>query len=121
MCFTLYVLATRLTVCYTFRLVYYSLTGNYNLGCYSRINDSSTIITRSIMVLGSGAILGGCLLSWLIFPEVYMICMSPFIKSLVLMIRILGAFVGYRLNIIRVRSKLNSVGFYRRVVFMGSM
>nr|QUL61630.1 NADH dehydrogenase subunit 5 [Coenobita brevimanus] len=117
----LYIFATMLTVCYTFRLIFYSMTGEFNLASFSNIDDSSSIMTSPMLALSSGAILSGALLSWLIFPESYIICLSPLMKNLVLTISILGGLMGYLLNIMNVNFKLNSLNLYPLVVFSGSM
>nr|ASS30708.1 NADH dehydrogenase subunit 5 [Birgus latro] len=117
----LYVFGTMLTVCYTFRLIFYSMTGEFNLASFSNISDTSSIMTSPMLALSSGAILSGALLSWLIFPEAYVVCLSPFMKSLVLVVSIVGGLMGYLLNIMNVNFKLNSLGFYPLVVFSGSM
>lgn len=117
----LYVFGTMLTVCYTFRLIFYSMTGEFNLARFRNIRDTSSIITSPMLALRRGAILSGALLSWLIFPEAYVVCLSPFMKSLVLVVRIVGGLMGYLLNIINVNFKLNSIGFYPLVVFSGSI
>nr|ASS30643.1 NADH dehydrogenase subunit 5 [Coenobita variabilis] len=117
----LYIFATMLTVCYTFRLIFYSMAGEFNLASLSNISDSSPTLTSPMLTLGSGAILSGALLSWLIFPEPYIICLSPFMKNLVLMISIMGGLTGYLLNIMNVNFKLNSLSFYPMVTFSGSM
>lgn len=60
--FVLYCLATGLTVCYTFRLVYYTLRGDFNLHSLYSITDESTLITTPILFLAGGAVFGGALL-----------------------------------------------------------
>jgi len=61
--FLLYCLATGLTVCYTFRLVFYTLTGNFNLHRLYSITDESYLMTTPILFLSRGAIFGGAFLS----------------------------------------------------------
>ena len=62
-CFWLLVLSTGLTVCYTFRLVFYRICGEYNLWANSAVRDEDVVMTYPIISLGVGAIRGGCLLS----------------------------------------------------------
>lgn len=62
-CFFLLVLATGLTVCYTFRLVFYRLSGDYNLRVRGSVGDESVVITWPILILGLGSIRGGAILS----------------------------------------------------------
>nr|BBB16278.1 NADH dehydrogenase subunit 5 [Pagurus minutus] len=120
-CFVLYVVSTSLTVCYTFRLIYYSLTGTFNLSSYSSVSDSSVIMTSPMIVLSFGAVLGGASLSWIIFPESYMICMSFSMKMLTLTISVIGGALGYLMNLMIIDYKLKSLSVYALVVFMGSM
>jgi len=61
--FLLYALATGLTVCYTIRLVYYTLSGDFNLGNLYCISDEGKIITNPMFGLGVGAIFGGARLA----------------------------------------------------------
>lgn len=119
--FSLYVVATMLTVCYTLRLVYYSITGLFNLLVYRNIDDSRNILTSPILALGMGAIGGGAALSWIIFPEAYIICLTPFIKRLVLLLVGLGGVTGYMLNVMSVNFNLISLKFYSWVVVSGSI
>lgn len=119
--FILYCLATGLTVCYTFRLVFYTLRGDFNLHSLYSISDESPLITRPIMILGGGAIFGGALLSWLIFPTPDIICITFGFKTLALRVSVLGALVGYLLNFTIVNYTLNSIKFYRYVLFIGSI
>lgn len=119
--FLLYALATGLTVCYTMRLVYYSLSGDFNLGNLYSIRDEGKIITNPIMGLRVGAVFGGATLAWLIFPCPYIICISPVFKILALIVRVIGGVLGYLLNLNAVNYNLNSLKYYNRVVFSGSI
>nr|BBM67997.1 NADH dehydrogenase subunit 5 [Penaeus semisulcatus] len=119
--FMLYALATGLTVCYTMRLVYYTLSGDFNLGNLFSISDEAKIMTNPMIGLSVGAIFGGAGLAWLIFPCPYMICMSPFFKMLALIVSVVGGILGYMLNLNAVNYHLNSLNSYGLVVFSGSM
>nr|YP_010952729.1 NADH dehydrogenase subunit 5 [Tetralia rubridactyla]WMQ53149.1 NADH dehydrogenase subunit 5 [Tetralia rubridactyla] len=119
--FILYVLATGLTVMYTARLIFYSLTGEFNLSSLNNVDDSDFTMTNSMVVLGLGGIMGGAILSWLIFPEPYLICMSGFMKNLVLMISMVGGFLGYTFNLLNTSHNLNGLNNYKYVVMAGSM
>nr|YP_009509546.1 NADH dehydrogenase subunit 5 [Cardisoma carnifex]AUM82371.1 NADH dehydrogenase subunit 5 [Cardisoma carnifex] len=117
----LYILATGLTVSYTMRLIFYSLSGEYNLSCMSNVSDEDNIMTNSMTLLGFSAIIMGAILSWLLFPEPYMICMSVVMKSLVLMISSVGVLLGYMFNLLNVTYNLKSLMNYEFVVVFGSM
>lgn len=119
--FVLYCLATGLTVCYTFRLVFYTLSGDFNLHRLYSITDESYLITTPILFLGIGAIFGGAALRWLIFPAPRIICISLFFKTLALRVRVVGGAVGYIFNFIIVNYKLSSLNNYNYVRFIGSI
>lgn len=59
----LFVLATGLTVMYTLRLIFYVLSGEFNLSVLNNVSDEDRLITNSIYALGLGAIFGGARLS----------------------------------------------------------
>nr|QFG40083.1 NADH dehydrogenase subunit 5 [Munidopsis lauensis] len=119
--FLLYVLATGLTVCYSFRLVFYSLTGEFNLSSCSGVKEGSYVMTSPMLVLGVGAVMGGSVLSWLIFPEVYMICMSFSMKMLVGVVSLIGGVIGYVVNKVGLNYNLVGLRAYGISVFSGSM
>nr|YP_009400033.1 NADH dehydrogenase subunit 5 [Segonzacia mesatlantica]ARW69931.1 NADH dehydrogenase subunit 5 [Segonzacia mesatlantica] len=119
--FVLYILATSLTVMYTMRLIFYSLSGEFNLSSLSSIKDEDSIMVNSMLMLGLGAIFGGAILSWLMFPEPYMICMSDFMKGVVLMISLIGGVSGYMMNMISVAYSLKSLINYKFTTMAGSM
>nr|YP_009239855.1 NADH dehydrogenase subunit 5 [Faxonius rusticus]AMN14354.1 NADH dehydrogenase subunit 5 [Faxonius rusticus] len=119
--FIMYILATGLTVSYTFRLIFYSLTGMSHTGNMMNIGDNDFIMTNPMLMLSLSSVLSGASLSWMMFPEFYMICLSNFMKGLVLILLMIGSFVGYILNIMSLNGKLHSLGLYFSSSFMGSM
>ena len=119
--FWLYALATGLTVCYTFRLVYYTLRGDYNLSFMHSVRDEDHIITTPIIGLRFGAIIRGRILGWLVFPAPLIICLTMPFKLLPLMVTIIGALVGYIVNLLRESYRLMSLKFYNSIVFAGSI
>nr|YP_006073063.1 NADH dehydrogenase subunit 5 [Acetes chinensis]AEQ36597.1 NADH dehydrogenase subunit 5 [Acetes chinensis] len=119
--FVLYALATGLTVCYTMRLIYYTMSGSFNLGNLYEVHDESAIMTNPMIALSVGAIVSGAALSWLIFPTPYMICMSLFMKTLALSVSVLGGALGYFMNMGSFNYILNSLKNYDLTVFLGSM
>nr|UAM92196.1 NADH dehydrogenase subunit 5 [Geosesarma penangense] len=118
--FLLYLFATGLTVSYTMRLIFYSLSGEYNLSSLNNM-DEDKIMNNSMILLGFSAIIMGAILSWLIFPEPYMICMTMFMKNFVLVIVLLGAFLGYMLNMLNISYNMKSLMNYKFVVMFGLM
>nr|YP_009525772.1 NADH dehydrogenase subunit 5 [Belzebub intermedius]AXS67626.1 NADH dehydrogenase subunit 5 [Belzebub intermedius] len=119
--FLLFFLGTGLTVCYSFRLVYYVFTGQMNLSAFHNIEDSDLMITNPMTPLFTGAVFSGAFISWLIFPYPYMICMSFYFKTLALWVSVAGGLLGYYLNMVSMNYPLKSLDNYSLVVFMGSM
>jgi NADH-ubiquinone oxidoreductase chain 5 len=60
--FLLYFVSTGLTVCYSFRLIYYSLRGDFNFFRIHIINDEGYLILKSMRGLILIRLLGGRIL-----------------------------------------------------------
>nr|WRV01080.1 NADH dehydrogenase subunit 5 [Palaemon australis] len=120
-CLLMYGLATGLTVSYSFRLVYYSLSGPWNLSCVSSVSDEDVLMTRPMSALSIGAVVSGAVLSWIMFPACLMICLTPFFKLLALFVTGFGGSVGYLLNMMAESGNLKSLNLYRITLFSGSM
>nr|CDN85564.1 NADH dehydrogenase subunit 5 [Geocharax gracilis] len=117
----LYLLATGLTVCYTFRLVYYSLSGVVSMGGLGVVGENYKMMTGAVMMLGVAAVMGGSFLAWTMFPEPYMICLKFMWKIFALLLSLVGAGLGYIMNMVGVSYSLKSISFYFPLVFSGSM
>nr|YP_010990332.1 NADH dehydrogenase subunit 5 [Sinolapotamon palmatum]WOW98748.1 NADH dehydrogenase subunit 5 [Sinolapotamon palmatum] len=120
-CLWMYVLAAGLTVSYTMRLIFYSMSGEFNLNLLMNAKDKNDLMIDSMIMLGLGAVVGGACLSWLLFPEPYMICMSGLMKSLIMVVSFIGGGIGYFCNLLSVNHSLTSLKSYFWVLFMGSM
>nr|ADW41449.1 NADH dehydrogenase subunit 5 [Drosophila americana] len=119
--FFLYFFSTGLTVCYSFRLVYYSMTGDLNCSSLNVLNDEGWIMLRGMMGLLVMSIIGGSMLNWLIFPVPYMICLPFFLKLLTLFVCIFGGLFGYLISVSNLYSINKSMVLYNLTNFMGSM
>nr|QQP21483.1 NADH dehydrogenase subunit 5 [Tipula melanomera gracilispina] len=119
--FFLYFFSTGLTVCYSFRLIYYSLTGEFNSSSLHPMNDEGKIMLRGMMGLLVMAIIGGSMLSWLIFPSPEMICLPLYLKMLILLICIIGAFLGYLISVVSLKFFNKSFNYYKLSYFSGMM
>nr|YP_010988733.1 NADH dehydrogenase subunit 5 [Anaspides spinulae]WOR81090.1 NADH dehydrogenase subunit 5 [Anaspides spinulae] len=117
----LYILSTGLTVCYTGRLVYYLMSGVFSVSGLHSINDESYIMNNPMIMLSLGAVMSGAMMSWLIFPFPWMICLSTSFKLIALIISVIGGGLGYLLNLLGEMNLLKSLDFYKQVVFYGSM
>nr|YP_010004087.1 NADH dehydrogenase subunit 5 [Gryposmylus pennyi]QNR01167.1 NADH dehydrogenase subunit 5 [Gryposmylus pennyi] len=119
--FLMYFLSTGLTVCYSFRLIYYSLTGDFNSSSLHSLSDEAWIMLKGMLGLLFLAIMGGSMLSWLIIPTPVMICLPMELKLLVLMVSIIGAWMGYELSQFYLSWEMKSMNMFSLVNFMGSM
>lgn len=119
--FFLYFFSTGLTVCYSFRLVYYSITGDLNCRRLNILNDEGWIILRGILGLLFIRIIGGSILNWLIFPYPYIICLPLYIKLLILFVCIRGGLFGYLISFIKLYNLNKSLIYYNLTIFLGSI
>uniref|UniRef100_A0AAU6QFJ5 NADH-ubiquinone oxidoreductase chain 5 n=1 Tax=Nepsalus decorillus TaxID=2950594 RepID=A0AAU6QFJ5_9NEOP len=114
-------LSTGLTVCYSFRLTYYSLTGVFNFSSISSISDSYWIMLKGMLGLLFLAIMGGSMLSWLIIPTPDMVCLPFFMKYMTLTVSLLGGLLGYEIFRFKISWNLSVIKNYSLSNFLGGM
>nr|UQJ73506.1 NADH dehydrogenase subunit 5 [Diamesa sp. 1XL] len=119
--FFLFFFSTGLTVCYSFRLVYYSLTGDFNTSSLHCLNDEAWTMSKGMTGLLVMAVVGGSMLSWLIFPNPTMICLPPILKFLTLFVCITGGVLGYLVSNVSLYFYNKSLNNYFSSFFMSSM
>nr|YP_004425024.1 NADH dehydrogenase subunit 5 [Gomphocerus sibiricus tibetanus]ADG85457.1 NADH dehydrogenase subunit 5 [Gomphocerus sibiricus tibetanus] len=119
--FLLYFISTGLTASYSFRLFYYSMSGDNNFYSSFSFNDSSYFISFGMLFLLFVAVFGGSLLSWLIFPIPYMIVLPYYLSFLTIFTVVLGAYLGYYFSNTNFSYDLFSLNFLSLVSFSGSM
>nr|UQJ73532.1 NADH dehydrogenase subunit 5 [Diamesa sp. 3XL] len=119
--FFLFFFSTGLTVCYSFRLVYYSLTGDFNTSSLHCLNDEAWTMSKGMTGLLVMAVVGGSMLSWLIFPNPSMICLPPILKFLTLFVCLTGGVMGYLVSNISLYFYNKSLNNYFSSFFMSSM
>uniref|UniRef100_A0AAU7BA54 NADH-ubiquinone oxidoreductase chain 5 n=1 Tax=Novoplectron serratum TaxID=3073467 RepID=A0AAU7BA54_9ORTH len=119
--FVLYFFSTGLTVCYTLRLIFYSMSGDFNFFTSHSLGDEGWVMLKGMLTLMSMAVLGGSMLSWILFPTPSMICLPMNLKFLTLMVSILGGWLGYELSKFSLSYNLQSLNYYLEVSFLGSM
>nr|WKU84216.1 NADH dehydrogenase subunit 5 [Senaspis dibapha] len=117
----LFFFSTGLTVCYSLRLVYYSMTGDLNCSTLNVLNDEGWIMLKGMFGLMLMSIIGGSMLSWLIFLTPYTICLPYYLKFMTLFVCIVGGLIGYFISKISLFNFNKSLNYYYLSMFVGSM
>ena len=110
--FFLFFFSTGLTVCYSFRLSYYTLSGDFNQRSLNNLRDERLIISLRILGLLLIAIWGGSILRWLIFSFNSFIFLPLYLKMLTLMVCLLGGLSGYFISLVPLFFFNKSLSFY---------
>nr|YP_010999502.1 NADH dehydrogenase subunit 5 [Ochthebius lejolisii]WPM98414.1 NADH dehydrogenase subunit 5 [Ochthebius lejolisii] len=119
--YIIFFISTGLTVFYTFRLLYYSLMGDFNFLSFNCIQDSSFIMLKGMSGLIFFVIFMGSMLNWLIFPVPYFICLPFYMKMMTLIIIILGAWLGYQFSLFSMNYTNKSLIYNKFSYFCASM
>lgn len=119
--YLVFFISVGLTVCYTFRLIYYTLTGDFNFLPLHGLRDKGFIIIKGIFGLIFLVIFGGSILIWLMFPTPYFICLPIFIKFITLTVCFLGIWIGYQFSKFSINYSLNSMDYLIRRLFFSSI
>nr|WGO57919.1 NADH dehydrogenase subunit 5 [Episymploce forficula] len=119
--FFLFYFSTGLTVCYSLRLFYYTLCGDFNLSSFYFMGEENKYMLKGMIGLLIMVILGGSTLSWMIFPSPSLIVLPLYLKLLVIMVSLIGGWVGYELSKCNVGDNLLSMNFGLFSSFLGSM
>nr|WNL54479.1 NADH dehydrogenase subunit 5 [Amitermes cryptodon] len=119
--FLLLFLSTGLTVCYSFRLFYFVLCGDFNfVPSYSMVETNYSMMFGMIGLLIM-SIFGGGSLMWLICPTPSVICLPYYLSFLTLFVVFVGGWLGYEIAGFSFNDSLFSMYFYGPSSFAGSM
>nr|UOU85338.1 NADH dehydrogenase subunit 5 [Pollenia vagabunda] len=119
--FFLYFFSTGLTVCYSFRLVYYTMSGNSYFFSLNFLNDEGWVMLKGMMGLLILSIFGGSMLSWLIFSTPMVIVLPLYLKMLTLFVCLMGGLMGYLISNISLYFYNKALNSYYFSYFLGSM
>nr|BDE56966.1 NADH dehydrogenase subunit 5 [Luciola parvula] len=119
--YMIFYISIGLTVSYSFRLCYYSLFSLYNFYPYSNLNDQSLIMLKGMSGLILMVIFGGGILSWVIFPTPYFICLPFSLKLMVIFFIMVGLLMGYEFSNFGYNYELKSMKFLSLSLFFSSM
>nr|AVN67313.1 NADH dehydrogenase subunit 5 [Blaberus discoidalis] len=119
--FFLFYFSTGLTVCYSFRLFYYTLCGELNLTSFYYMSEENKNMLIGMLGLLIMVVLGGSMLSWMIFPTPSLIYLPLIMKLMVMMVSVIGGWLGYELSKMNLGKKLFSLIYMNISSFLGSM
>nr|ALO76811.1 NADH deshydrogenase subunit 5 [Scirtidae sp. GENSP01] len=94
----LFYFSTGLTVSYSLRLCYYSISGNLNFVSFFFMNDYSKVMVKGMSGLFIMVIFSGSFLNWLIFPTPMIVNLPLLMKIMTLFLFLLGAYFGLELS-----------------------
>nr|APX39754.1 NADH dehydrogenase subunit 5 [Linaeidea aenea] len=119
--YVIFYLSIGLTVCYSFRLIYYSLIGNFNFVSLNSLSESSMMMLSSMGGLIMFVIFSGSLLMWLMFPSPVFICLPIIFKLMALLMVMLGMWIGYEMSKFKISFNMKSLNYLNMSSFYGSM
>nr|YP_009940458.1 NADH dehydrogenase subunit 5 [Luciola unmunsana]QNZ92074.1 NADH dehydrogenase subunit 5 [Luciola unmunsana] len=119
--YIIFYISIGLTVSYSYRLCYYSLFSLYNFYPYSNLNDQGFIMLKGMSGLILLVIFGGSILSWIIFPTSYFICLPIGMKLMVIFFIVFGLLLGYEFSNFGYNYELKSMKFLSLSLFFSSM
>nr|AQP28937.1 NADH dehydrogenase subunit 5 [Procapritermes sp. G TB-2017] len=119
--FFLLFISTGLTVCYSFRLFYFVLCGDFNFVPSSSMTETNYNMVFGMIGLLVMSIFGGSFLMWLICPTPSVTCLPYYLKFLTLFVIFLGGWLGYEMSMFTFSDNLFSTRLYDFSSFAGSM
>nr|ALO76725.1 NADH deshydrogenase subunit 5 [Glischrochilus hortensis] len=119
--YVIFYLSIGLTVSYSFRLIYYSMTGTLNYLSLNSLNDENYLMLKGMTGLIIMVIFSGSSLSWLMFSTPYFISLPLLMKLMTLIVVIVGVLAGYEISKFSISMKMNSLNFKSLSMFLALM
>nr|YP_003331010.1 NADH dehydrogenase subunit 5 [Adelium sp. NCS-2009]ACM45070.1 NADH dehydrogenase subunit 5 [Adelium sp. NCS-2009] len=119
--YVVFYLSIGLTVCYSFRLVYYTCTGNINYLSLNMISEKGFVMLKGMGGLILLVVFMGSTLSWLMFSFPYLIVLPFNLKVMTLMMIMLGVWLGYEISKFDLSLNSLSMSNYSLSFFLASM
>nr|AML25923.1 NADH dehydrogenase subunit 5 [Staphylinidae sp. BMNH 1274217] len=119
--YVIFFISTGLTVSYSFRLVYYSMVGDFNFSSLNMTSDHGMIMLRGMSGLIFLVITGGSMLMWLMFPTPYFICLPMIMKMMALLVTMVGGWLGVEFSLFSLKYNLKSLRMLSASLFFSSM
>nr|YP_010294722.1 NADH dehydrogenase subunit 5 [Pectocera sp.]ULQ68874.1 NADH dehydrogenase subunit 5 [Pectocera sp.] len=119
--YVVFFFSTGLTVCYSVRVSYYSLFGDFNFSGFHNLSDEGLVMLKGMSGLILLVIFGGSMLMWLMFPTPYFVCLPDLMKVMVLFVIFLGILFGYEFSKFMLSYELKGLKFLTSSLFFASM
>nr|ASY98295.1 NADH dehydrogenase subunit 5 [Decimiana sp. JZ-2017] len=119
--YMLYYLSTGLTVCYSFRLFYYVLWGDNKMMTMLKLKEKEFMMIYGMMGLMIFAVIGGSMLSWVMFSTPWMVILPMFMKMMPMIVSLLGAWMGLTLYWSSMNNYFMMFKYYKMIIYSGSM
>nr|ALO71026.1 NADH deshydrogenase subunit 5 [Aleocharinae sp. 5 EF-2015] len=119
--YLIYFISTGLTVSYSFRLVYYSMIGDFNFLPLNCLSDHGKIMLKSMSGLIFFVIMGGSMLMWLMFSTPYFICLPLMMKIMALVVTVMGVWLGIEFSLFSLNYSLKALMMIKMSLFFSSM
>nr|ALO76457.1 NADH deshydrogenase subunit 5 [Asthenopholis sp. AST01] len=119
--YIIFFVSTGLTVCYTFRLIYYVIVGDFNYLSLNMVSDTGLIMLKGMGGLIFFVIFGGSMLMWIMFPTPYFICLPYMMKMMTLIVTVLGVWVGHEMSKFALNYSVKSLSLVKISLFLASM
>nr|YP_009971689.1 NADH dehydrogenase subunit 5 [Hymaea magna]QNG56373.1 NADH dehydrogenase subunit 5 [Hymaea magna] len=119
--YMIFYISIGLTMCYSIRLTYYLLMGNFNFLSLNNLSESGYLMLKGMGGLILFVIFSGSMLMWLMFPSPYFICLPSIFKLMTLFMIMIGGLIGLEISKFNLNYKLKSMNFYSISLFFSSM
>nr|QHW07567.1 NADH dehydrogenase subunit 5 [Apoderus jekelii] len=96
--FLIFYMSVGFTVLYTFRLAYYTLSGDWNGSKITLAIEDLDYMLKGMLGLIILVVLSGSYLLWVYFPTPYFICLTVLLKLMVLGLVLLGSWLGHEIS-----------------------
>jgi NADH-ubiquinone oxidoreductase chain 5 len=96
--YIIFYISIGLTVCYSVRLSYYFILGNFNFVSFNMISERGYLILKGMSGLIFTVVFMGSLLVWVLIPVPYIIILPFYIKVMALFFIFLGGWIGYEFS-----------------------
>nr|QDG00994.1 NADH dehydrogenase subunit 5 [Tenebrio molitor]QDG01020.1 NADH dehydrogenase subunit 5 [Tenebrio molitor] len=96
--YMIFYISIGLTVCYSVRLSYYFILGNFNFVSFNMISESGYLMLKGMSGLIFTVVFMGSLLVWVLMPVPYIIILPFYMKVMALFFIFLGGWIGYEFS-----------------------